>query len=59
MARLLGAGSRLIYLAAMTDKLRHAMRQRSLRRRAVHIVLLVVATSTVFSNTLDNTYHLA
>jgi len=36
----------------------HYLRKQSWLIRGIHIALLIVITSLVFSNTLDNTYHL-
>jgi tetratricopeptide (TPR) repeat protein len=42
----------------MNEKQLHFLHRQSWLSRRIHIALLIVITSLVFSNTLDNTYHL-
>lgn len=45
-------------LNIMTEKKINPLREQTWIFRGIHIALLIIITSIVFSNTLDNTYHL-
>ncbi len=42
----------------MNEKLLHFLIRQSRLSQGIHLALLIVITSLVFSNTLENTYHL-